>query len=826
MTGIWSALGYDQTAFSIAEALHGSDEIVLIQGPPGIGKSWLAKGIGALWTDAGGTTVVAEGDQIRSDVPLYPLGFALAGLSGNWRAAVAPALDAARAGEKLVGTGGIVTGTVQALMKLRPKARKARQVFLGEAEQQVLFELQRLAAGLPLLLIADNIHWWDRDSIEFLGRMRQHGMAEAFPFLSNIRIVAVQTPEPYQDVAAPTALDTFLAPSSTQAFPLKRIERNGFDDVLVGLGATEPPSAEVCDAIFALTGGHLALARRCAIQLAAGETDSFIGVVDSSEFIAKLLTERLRSLGSLGHEAIELLQIAAVIGLQFRRDKIVCAWNGDSAGASRVLRQLRDQDLVDLSENTGTFVHDYYREHFLSMPSFDRVAVHERLGECLRQLSPGDYDIRCQNSVRAERPSEAAALAVQASLARLRNGESWDGISEEALDALMAGGHTKVVELFVKASRQIEQDEYSECLKTLGRLPRALPEALLAEADYIRAKCLMSTRSTEDRTVGRSLLAGWSGFEDKEAEVGVRLMVQHLFGLTMLHDKTAGRALESRIKTVLRERARFDATAEDAMYTLDRCAPSLYEPEVALIRVTEAAAFFRPETPESVVRKPLDHYLSLVNLAAEQVVNARFKEAFRTSSELEKLVDAFAPGTFPRLDYPMGTALIAEFRLGHVSAAEAAAHQRRIVADQGVPGDPFYPMNALAVYLALDGQFDEGVEILDDLLRKLQRRRSPEPSMVYLLRSNRVVTQYVSGSRDGLVEEWSEIEKLADQIPYPVQRFYMRRHELLAEVIEDGQPFTPHDFDRCLLDGDRLELGPMWEQMGRAFRLAEVEWWS
>lgn len=826
MTGVWSALGYDETALSIARTLSESDEIVVIQGPPGIGKSWLAKGVGALWTDAGGATVVAEGDRIRSDVSLYPLGFALAGLSSSWRAAVPPALAAARAGEKLVGTGGIVTGTVQTLLKLRPKARKARQVYLGEHEQQVLFELERLAAGRPLLMIADNIHWWDRDSIEFLGRMRQQGMVTAFPFLSDMRVVAVQTPQPYQSVADPEALDGLLAPTSSQFFPLKRIERNGFEDVLVGLGAEEPPSKKICDAVFALTGGHLALARRCVSHIAAGESVSFLDAADSGDFIARLLTERLRSLGSLGTESIELLQIAAVIGLRFRRDEIVCAWNGDTFVTSRVLRHLRDESLLDLSEDTGAFVHDLYREHFLAMSSFDRVAVHERLGECLRQLSPGDYDHRAQNSIRAERPSEAAALAVQASLAQLRNGRPWDNISASALDALHAGGLTEVVELFKQATTFLEQDEYSECLRTIGRLPRALPEALLAEADYIRARCLMGTRSGEDRAVARALLAAWSGFEEREAELGIRLMMQHLFGLALLTDKSEGRALESKIKAILRSRARFDNSAEEAMYTLDRCAPSLYEPEVALIRVAEATAFFRPSSADSVVRRPVEYYLSLVNLAAEQVVNALFREALDTSAEIGELVDSFRSGTFPRLDFPMGTALIAEFRLGRLSAADAASSQRRIIAEHGVPGDPFYPMNALAVYLALDGQFEHAVEIYDDLLKTLTARQSPQPSMVYLLRSNRVMAQYLSGVREGLADEWRQLGSLVERIPYPVQRAYLRRHQLLVEVIERGRVFAPHDFDRCLLDSAGPEFGPMWEQMGRAFRLAEVEWWS
>ena len=41
----------------------------------------------------------------------------------------------------------------------------------------------------------------------------------------------------------------------------------------------------------------------------------------------------------------------------------------------------------------------------------------------------------------------------------------------------------------------------------------------------MRAMCLMSTRSQQDRANGRLILEGWSGYVEEEPEIGTRLML-------------------------------------------------------------------------------------------------------------------------------------------------------------------------------------------------------------------------------------------------------------------------------------------------------------
>jgi hypothetical protein len=820
---VWGELGYDRIVHDIAQSLEHTSDIVVIEGPPGVGKSWLAQGVAAIWEREGGGSLVAEGDALRSEVAFYPLGFALAPLSSIWRSAVAPIATTVRAGESLAGTAGILSGAVGAIARLRPSRVRARALFLGDIEQEILFDLDSHAKRRPLLLVADNLHWWDAASLEFLERLRSRSLQDSYPFLAGLRVVAAQTVEPYQHVTSPAAHSALLDPATTYRIAVPRVADEHFAAILEGLGAPPDRARAKARAIHALTGGHLALARRCASRLADGETELFDRATDVAEFTDRLLGERIRALGALGGDAVEILQIAAILGLRFRRDEVTCARGGLLVDTSRLLRYLRDQDLIELSDDLGWFVHDFFRQHFLADGTFDRTSVHERLSDCLRRLRPGDYELRCENATMAEQTRDAARLGVQAALARRRDGHAVESLPQHVRDAIERGGLAAVTEQLVSALDHVQHDRYDACLERLASIPHALPRELGAEADYIRATCLMTTRSDDDRGRGRALLENWVGLEEDEPELGVRLLQLFLFGLTMVVDKAEGRAVERRLLEALRKRAPFDKSAEDAMYVLDRCASSLYEPDHALVRIREAVTHFRPSEDGEVVRRPVEYYRCLTNLAAELVVNGRYEEARSISVELERLVADHSPGLFPRLDHARTTALLAEYRLGAVEAAAAAAHQQIIVDRDGADNDPFYAMNALAVYRCLAGDESDAAAIYSKLLMRLESRNNPEPSMLYLLRANLAAVRFVRGEA-GVTDEWASLSHVLARVPYPFVRFLHRRHDLLATVIERGEPMSAAEFDTCLTSGSP-ELGPMWDQLGRGFRMPEVEWW-
>ncbi len=826
MADLWRLLGYDAVAAGIAEAMNAGDEVCLIEGPPGVGKSWLAKGIGVLWEEGGGATVVVEGDPLRTDVSLYPFSFAMTGLAKGWRNIVPAAANMARAGEVLLGTAGLITKTVELLDGIRRRRSGSRAVLLDDQQQQVLHELAYLARKRPLLLLADNVHWWDEASLVFLAQLRAPQMIDAFSFLAELRVLTIETPEPYQAIAHPDAHAALLRAGATQRFPVAKIPEDRFPAVLATLGNGELPDRRVSDVVYALSGGHLALASRCAQRLASGDADVFLAAADTDEFITRILTERLESLGQEGRTAVQLLEVGAALGLRFSTQELVCASEFEASDTRRLLRTCRDERLLESSRDSHVFVHELYRRHLLERAISDRVAIHERLADCLRQIRPGEYELRCANAIAAEHPDLAGALAVHAGLLREREGGSWIDSPATIKAAIESAGLAEVMEGLLRARRHAARYEFSECFALLDGLRSDIPRSVMAEAEYLRAMCLMSTRGEDDRAAGRSILDGWVGFEHEEPELGTRMCLLRIFGYSRTATKNHGITMEVDLKRFLIDRAAYDPSATDALYMLDRSSASLYETDVALIRTEKAVRFHRPSTSDDIPRRPVEYYRSLNNYCAELISNAEYGEAVTAHGELDALIARYAPGTFPRLDFPAMNGVLAKYRARQVTAIGAVRCQEGIIQELGPTSDPFYAENGLAVYLTLAGRYADSIALFSRIDETLHRtRETPDPSMVYMIRANRCVARFLAGDTAGRSEEWSALTPVVNSITYMLRRYLIRRHELMHPFLRDSGTRTAEEFDLCVVHAHPDEFGKLWDNYGRALRVAAVGFW-
>ena len=301
-----------------------------------------------------------------------------------------------------------------------------------------------------------------------------------------------------------------------------------------------------------------------------------------------------------------------------------------------------------------------------------------------------------------------------------------------------------------------------------------------------------------------------------------------LYGLTHVVDKKEGLELFGELGQLLRARVAYDASAEDALYSMDRCSTGLFAPNISLGKKRRAVIYFGPEENDSVLRRPVEYYRCLVNYCGGLISNSRYEEALGVYQETELLVDEYAPGIFPRLDFFQMNGLLAKYRLDAIDGNEAVRRQREIVSSLEATSDPFYPTNALGAYLALAGKLEESIETFDQLWNELVLHRAdPEPNVVYMVGANRCGARFLAGETDQALIEWSELDKMVVRIPHPFQPTLLRRHERLKSVMsgQDGRSMTPRTFDECLLDEDAGVPESIWENLGRGFRTPGVEIW-
>jgi predicted ATPase/transcriptional regulator with XRE-family HTH domain len=386
-----------------AEASRGRAVMAMLSGEAGIGKTRLAEEL-VRWADGQGISVAtahcytAEGRLTYAPLLEWlrtaPVTHALRTLPNPWYAELALLLPELRAE--------------------RPSA--GQHTSAEPLQRQRLFEAMArtmLGASPPLLLVIDDLHWCDRDTLEWLhyllrfdprapllvvGTLRREealGDHPVAPLLSELGYADLLTEIPLRRLDAP----------ATAALAASMIGRGLQDDQAAQLYAeTEGNPLFVVETFRAGTLSH---SRPDAPHASPSSGD---GKASLPPRIQALITARL---GGLSMEAHEVAGIAAAIGRTFRLDVLDAASEIGEATLVRALDELLQHGIMrDQGGNVYDFSHDRIRDAaYERLSTARRSLIHRRIATALEAIHVSDLD---PVSGRIATHYDRAGLAAQA----------------------------------------------------------------------------------------------------------------------------------------------------------------------------------------------------------------------------------------------------------------------------------------------------------------------------------------------------------------------------------------------------------------------------
>lgn len=336
---------------AIASAARGRGAAILIEGPPGIGKTTLLAEAAAAASDH--LILTARADPLEQD-----LAFGIAGQL--FEELLTTASEAERA-ELLDGAAALAAPVLEATSGAGPV--NAQALWRG-----LYWLAWNLAATQPLVLVVDDLHWADLPSLHWLGYLtrRLDGMAVAL--LLGARRTEGERLAPIEAIAAADATET-LAPQPLSPGAVRD---------LIAATIDQEPAPEFVDACSLATGGNPFLLSEL---LRDGERRGMSASAESAAELGGLAPESvIRSvqvrLQSLPPDAVELAWAAAVLGPDAQLGRAAeLAGLGEPAAAAAA-DALASADLL-----TGTrdlhFVHPLVRTAVEeSMPPSERRSRH------------------------------------------------------------------------------------------------------------------------------------------------------------------------------------------------------------------------------------------------------------------------------------------------------------------------------------------------------------------------------------------------------------------------------------------------------------------
>jgi DNA-binding CsgD family transcriptional regulator/tetratricopeptide (TPR) repeat protein len=427
---------------------QGSPRLVVIEAPPGIGKTSLILEARARARAAGTQVLSARGSGLESR-------FAFGVVRQLFEPFLAQLSDQERR--------DLLTGAAALATPLFEPARLAAEPRGADTPLAILHGLYWLTANAatdaPLLLTVDDLHWCDSPSLRWLAylipRMEDFDLAI---------VVGVRPAEPgeapallAQIVADPMA--TVIQPAPLSAAATARLVR-----------ASVSPDADdaFCDACHELTGGNPQLLRELRNWIVAESVDPTNTNIDRLREVAALAGSRALAarLARLSPEAIRLAHAVAILGEEVEPRRAAKLAELDERAAGQAMADLARVDIVRPQLPLG-FVHPLVRAAVEeTLTPLEREAAHALASKLLIEsgaeperiaahllLAPPAADPEVVAALREAASSAASRGASDSAVAYLRRALAEPPPSSERTQSLLELG---AVETLVDGNASVE----------------------------------------------------------------------------------------------------------------------------------------------------------------------------------------------------------------------------------------------------------------------------------------------------------------------------------------------------------------------------------
>ena len=363
----------------IANLAAGRGHVALIEGEPGIGKSRLIGEVVRHTESLGLVALMTSCYEIEQGMPYQPVVELVSQAIGHCGTDALKRLPPASLAEiaSLVPT---VANWVPGLPSPSAQIPEARQARLFRAIEQLL---DTLAERGPFVIVADDVHWVDDASLQFLHTMARHAALRRI-----LLILAFRGEEVKANVRVATLIESLRREAHTRHHALARLTEAD-TQLLVAATGPSAQAAELGRSLYLDTDGHpfflVSMMQSIAERGLLESADAARSLTPRNlpEAVRHSVRERL---SRVPREARAVLDVAAVIGRRFEFDTLLTAAKLSESALLDIFDLLVQRGLLHEDEHGGIydFSHDKIREAvYADIGATRRKLLHRTVAEAI-----------------------------------------------------------------------------------------------------------------------------------------------------------------------------------------------------------------------------------------------------------------------------------------------------------------------------------------------------------------------------------------------------------------------------------------------------------
>lgn len=812
-----------ETVFkNINKHIEENCKAVIISGGSGSGKSYI---LNCLAKQFSGNSYQLLGDEYSKQRRFYPFTTLIASLYNNDRKRrnVYLAVDSAKDISEKIGSispigGELISSCIEGIVNRSQKGKELVQAVFSEEERNLLFQLTYFFNKERIVLLCDDVQYWDEESLQMLYTLMKSNISE--PLFANLQFVISVTKD---DHGFPNNLEP-LCKISQQHLTLNRVPAAEYLDTLSRLGLSIKLNNELTTALFSITSGNLQLSKDIVNLI----NNDFVSVEETIKYIVNdkslghLMMQRIDRQGQTGHMVNETLKFASLFGASFQFYELEIALHQNEGTIREIVDLAESLSLVNGSYTGARFIHEIIRDMFKKETESNKLKYYSEFSKCLKTLYPGQYMNRAKSLLIAGEYKAAQDLLVLEALRQLRKGHAYpvELVETYHIPFQLA----EYLHSMEQAYKAFYLEQYTECLNELTGIEDIFSNVFLAEKYYLYSITLSKWLESDCRVRAQECLEPYlklSSIND-EVELWERLLSAYIVACVHNNALSQAREQEHILHRSLRGRIYYDVDAMINLNILRRKAASIHSEREAYTALKKSKDFFAPrnESQSHVPLNPEQYYMSLNNYIAAALKMGKSAELIEDTKTLIGLPKQFPYISFPRFSMCINNAVIVYYLNKQISAEDAFQKLESVL-------DYFNPENAIstvvetniAIFHALSGNFSIAQEKLKALDNQLSKIQNVEFYYYYLVRSNLIAVEAALGYEIDL----KEIQDLEDSARTREKSNLALHGSCLCEAVTSGSLVgSPEYYKTAPIAEDNLPL----QYYGRCFLFGELEFWS
>lgn len=701
-----------------------------------------------------------------------------------------------------------------------------KDLALNPIEQELLSKIQYLLKNNKIIFLFDDLHWWDKRSLQFLDTLLNHiNLDEP---TENIKIFITLTPN--QTCAHQEYISEIIHKLKYKHLQFPQLKFEEFNSLVKKYIKSYDTSDTNLHILFNLINNHMKVMTEVLNELERGKSVLAFETINGKEYLNKLLEQRLKEFGATGELISKVLEYASIIGISFSYYELEKITRINSQDFKKIIAHATTMELIEKTSESdiASFAHQIIRELFelRTKAGNQEYTYYLTIEQCLSTIKPAQYLRRARYLLKAGELEKATIMYILHFLQEIRNFQEISIETQKEIMPLLTDDLNWYIEQMNFAYKFHDQKEYESALEKLNLIEDFYPPVLIAEKRLLQSFCYTKSLDKETRQKSLDCIEQFKEMSSVENEIEIYERIQNRLisvyaHLGMLKDASDA---EFRLMQNLRLRYQYDENARIRLNIARRTYNIVHDCKTCKTVMKKAVEYFGPKQENSIPDNLKHYYISLVNYSSTLTINGNFNEGYKYMMSALELEKGFRDFPFPRQQILYNNFAINAFLCGKLSISECISSLGKIVKQLPVIAERLTYISNLSVFYAINNEVEKALAILLEEINIQQVEYDVEGFYKFRSYTNIAIYYFLLGNKEDALKYLKAVDEIIPTLNNSI--YYQEHHSLINVIIENDEKIKADEWIGYIHILKPQFKSEAWKFFGTGYILASLSNWD